>query len=100
MGQSDSELSLLHSLTSQLANVHRAIANIQLMEHDMRVQMQSLSSYKPVAKVADYEYAKGDADAPSGSVAHGHLERELKLFISSPFRDMQLVTPYHRLNDI
>lgn len=85
--RASSDAAKIMILTSQLKNMHRAIASLQQMEHDLQTRMHSLSNYSAPGSVADNGVAASTASARAKHV--DRFERELKLFISSPFRDMR-----------
>jgi len=100
-------------LRSQLQNVQRAIVNIQRMEEELRQQLQmvdmplsasTFGALVPAAAAAGGAATGGGlsestAQAPAATIAdmwdsivhslEEHDDREIRIFVSSPFRDMQ-----------
>ena len=99
-------------LRSQLQNVQRAIVNIQRMEEELRQQLQmvdmplSASTFGALVPAAAAGGAttggglsESTAQAPAATIAdmwdsivhslEEHDDREIRIFVSSPFRDMQ-----------
>jgi len=100
-------------LSGQLLNLHRAIQNIQRMEVDIKNQLQSVAGVDLVAlqkqyaldndieedysgeeQVGEDEFEEEPDEIPAAQIQHklskkGLLDREIRLFIASPFRDMQ-----------
>lgn len=60
------------------------------MENDLRAQMSGVNLKGGRAALAEKENeTEGETQGESVQKRSDHLEREFKLFISSPFRDMQ-----------
>jgi hypothetical protein len=94
-------------LSSQLANVRRAVANIQHMEAEIRSQLDAVAAGRPLTFSGDSATGKSEdgalaqsSSAQSSSEATSQTltqmpktvrrsSREIRLFISSPFTDMQ-----------
>lgn len=99
-------------LSGQLLNLHRAIQNIQRMEVDLKNQLQAVAGVDIVALQKQYAL-DNDIEEDYNSEEHDEqtedeeepvevpaaqrakttkkalLDREIRLFIASPFRDMQ-----------
>ncbi|KAL6043085.1 actin [Balamuthia mandrillaris] len=94
-------------LRSQLRNVGRAIANIQKMEIELRKELKSLTGSEfareliaggkqnRVAELTDKASSSSSSSSAASSMERGKrsgrnkLNREIRIFISSPFKDMQ-----------
>lgn len=90
------------ALSSQLANVRRAVANIQQMETELRAQLENVAAGRAPAFPNELGDSSRDVTQPTsagGEVLPPVLaqlpktvrrnKREIRLFISSPFTDMQ-----------
>ncbi|KAH3742581.1 Tetratricopeptide repeat protein [Pelomyxa schiedti] len=79
-------------LRGQLQNVRRSIVNIQQTEIDLRTQLAQLTDMKIMEepsiedKAAIQEIVQTEKPRPA---KQEEFEREIRIFISSPFRDMK-----------
>eukprot|EP00727_Mastigamoeba_balamuthi_P008715 m51a1_g4466 hypothetical protein (1454) ;mRNA; f:212409-226250 len=89
-------------LRSQLQNMRRAITNIQQMEIDIRTQLSQMTGTVELGLEEEQETQAEGAGKDTAAAAaaaeaaprpararHEGLDREVRLFISSPFRDMR-----------
>eukprot|EP01105_Mastigella_eilhardi_P027734 TRINITY_DN8715_c0_g3_i1.p1 TRINITY_DN8715_c0_g3~~TRINITY_DN8715_c0_g3_i1.p1 ORF type:complete len:1056 (-),score=242.25 TRINITY_DN8715_c0_g3_i1:18-3134(-) len=75
-------------LRGQLQNVGRAITNIQRMEIDLRTQIAQLTNIKSELELPQPEPV-AEKSKEEHVARHTEFEREIRVFISSPFRDMK-----------
>lgn len=77
-------------LRSQLQNVQRAITNIQKMEMDIRRELNLISTSSNLLDDGNQLDIGQKPNEPTKKILfREQFEREIRLFISSPFRDMR-----------